>query len=381
MTESNDKTTLSGPTGSIVDATGGVWTLKSGKGLVVYLNDVAAGFSSNVKLLVYFGKVIFQQNTSGSWWNWINGTWAKAAAPAIFPVSADLTTVRPGSGTVITDTSGVQWTLTGTAQVAANGVTDASTANVNQLVFVKNAVWQQNTSGNWWCWRNAAWVTGAAPILLTASPNHTVVKLGAAITDTLGTKWALTTGGQIVKDGSVDAATAAVAQLAYVDNTIWQQTIGGLWWGMIGGVWSPPAGTAISPLAVSTNGVNNGNPRITVDLSHPLLGANAPISGDPIIATPEVFGVSMGSNWDGFASLNTDGWRNAVAAVGGFYFIASPPIAGGRRTAIRPTPRPRCRKSTTCSTPFWRCAIPGASFAEWAAASRPGAPMRLPMAG
>jgi hypothetical protein len=70
--------------------------------------------------------------------------------------------VKAGSTAAIIDASGNKWTITGTAQVAVNGVTDASTAQVSEIALVNNQVWQENASNLWWGKTSpaAAWAPG-----------------------------------------------------------------------------------------------------------------------------------------------------------------------------------------------------------------------------
>ncbi|HYZ24317.1 MAG TPA: hypothetical protein VE690_19360 [Rhodopila sp.] len=89
----------------------------------------------------------------------------------------------------------------------------------------------------------------------------------AAITDASGNQWTITNGGQVAVNGSADTATAHVAELAYVNGEVWQES-NNLWWGKTSptAAWSPTNGTASSPLpaqgAIATNSTNT-----TVDQS------------------------------------------------------------------------------------------------------------------
>jgi sugar lactone lactonase YvrE len=86
------------------------------------------------------------------------------------------------------------------------------------------------------------------------SPNDTVVKAGsaAAITDASGNTWTITSGAQVAVNGVTDAATSKVAELAYVNGTIWQETTAGLWSGETKPNDSWSTATTVSPLPVST---------------------------------------------------------------------------------------------------------------------------------
>lgn len=73
---------LTSPQFNIVDSAGGVWTLvdSGGGNLKVYLNGAAAGFTSQVKTLLYFGGKIWQSNAANLWWSWNNG-WVGQGVP------------------------------------------------------------------------------------------------------------------------------------------------------------------------------------------------------------------------------------------------------------------------------------------------------------
>jgi hypothetical protein len=61
------------PQSQITDSGGNMWTVTGG---VVYENGKTAGFSESVVLLIYYNNVIYQENVSGGWWEWINGNWS-----------------------------------------------------------------------------------------------------------------------------------------------------------------------------------------------------------------------------------------------------------------------------------------------------------------
>jgi glucan endo-1,3-alpha-glucosidase len=81
--ESASCTTLTGTTGTIVDASGSVWTLVRGSdgSLVIDKNGAPAGYSDQVTRLVYVNHVVWQENSAGGWWSWVNGTWQAGSNP------------------------------------------------------------------------------------------------------------------------------------------------------------------------------------------------------------------------------------------------------------------------------------------------------------
>jgi hypothetical protein len=165
------------------------------------------------------------------------------------------------TGTII-DASGNRWTITSGGQVAVNGTSDPTTANVIELAYVNGTVWQENASDLWWgktsptaTWSPAGG-TSTSPLPAApanpASPNDSMVIAGstAAIVDAAGNKWTITSGAQIAVNGTTDPTTANVTELAYVNGTVWQENASNLWWGKTSptAAWSPTPGTSASPL-------------------------------------------------------------------------------------------------------------------------------------
>jgi hypothetical protein len=199
--------------------------------------------------------------------------------PALTPSAND--TVVTGTTKAIVDASGNKWTITAGGQVAVNGVADTTTAHVIELAYVNQTIWQENSSKLWWGetmptagWSPAAG-TSTSPLpatptptpaptptptpaptptptpALTPSANDTVVTgTTKAIVDANGNKWTITAGGQVAVNGVADTTTANVIELAYVNQTIWQENSSKLWWGETTPTagWSPAAGTSTSPL-------------------------------------------------------------------------------------------------------------------------------------
>ncbi|HBK09297.1 MAG TPA: hypothetical protein DDZ81_26130 [Acetobacteraceae bacterium] len=114
--------------------------------------------------------------------------------------------VLAGATAAITDASGNQWTITATGQVAVNGVADATTANVTELAYVNQEVWQENASNLWWSKTSptASWASGAnplpAPITIAAgTASDTVSQSQVSIVATSGNHMLFLSGsGDIV---------------------------------------------------------------------------------------------------------------------------------------------------------------------------------------
>lgn len=87
-----------------------------------------------------------------------------------------------------------------------------------------------------------------------ASPDPTdIVTVGPTISDGLGNAWGLTAvGGQVSVNGTADATTSGVVELAWTKGTVWQKNTAGNWYskGKPADAWS--AATTVSPLPVVT---------------------------------------------------------------------------------------------------------------------------------
>ncbi len=92
--------------------------------------------------------------------------------------------------------------------------------------------------------------TPAPTPLPPASANDTMVLAGSSgtITDAAGNSWGITSSGQVVVDGVVDATTANVTELAYVGHTVWQENASNLWWGKANASAAWGTGSSTSPL-------------------------------------------------------------------------------------------------------------------------------------
>jgi serralysin len=105
----------------------------------------------------------------------------------------------------------------------------------------------------------------------TPSANGTVVmaRASAAITDTSGNEWTITSGGQVAVNGVADAITGGVIELAYVNGTIWQENSSHLWWGETqpNDSWAPTAGTSTSPLPSGPITTGAGSDTLVLSIS------------------------------------------------------------------------------------------------------------------
>ena len=170
------------------------------------------------------------------------------------------TVVLAGQAKQITDASGNAWTITAGATVAINGAPAATSAFVTEIAYVNNTVWQENQWNEWWGWDGNGWnlgngtTTSPLPADLppppVASPNDTVILAGstAAITDSTGNAWTITSGATVAVNGAPAAISAFVTEIAYVNGTVWQENQWHEWWGWDGKSWNLGNGTTTSPL-------------------------------------------------------------------------------------------------------------------------------------
>jgi hypothetical protein len=257
-----------GSTAAITDSAGNQWTINASGQVAV--NGVADMTTGAVIVLAYEKGLIWQESSANLWWSKSSpsAAWGPAAGTATSPVplplppSPDNTVLKAGSAAAIVDASGNKWTITSTGQVAINGVADTTTAGVVVLAYEKGLIWQENTTSLWWSKTSpgAAWgpaagtATSPVPVVVTPSPDNTVLKAGSvsAITDASGNKWTITAGGQVAVNGVADTTTAGVVVLAYEKGLVWQENTASLWWSKTApsAAWGPAAGTATSPVPV-----------------------------------------------------------------------------------------------------------------------------------
>jgi hypothetical protein len=82
--ESANCTALTSPQGApIVDAAGNKWTLVSttANGLEIYENGQYSSPTALVTELIYVNHVVWQENSYGGWWSWVNGAWQSGSNP------------------------------------------------------------------------------------------------------------------------------------------------------------------------------------------------------------------------------------------------------------------------------------------------------------
>jgi hypothetical protein len=155
-TTSLNGTTIPSAT-QIIDSTGNVWTVRGG---VISENGGLAGFTKNVKLLLYVNNTISQENTAGGWWSWSKGAWAASSDPRTV-VSANGTSIP--AATQIIDSSGNVWVVSG-GVIYKNAVLAGYSNAVAELVYDNKTLYQDNAAGAWWSWNGTTWVSSTDPV-------------------------------------------------------------------------------------------------------------------------------------------------------------------------------------------------------------------------
>jgi hypothetical protein len=134
----------------IIDSAHNVWTLAAG---VVNEGGVAAGYSANVSLLLYYGGTIYQENKSCLWWSWSGGAWVSTSnpAPTIAPACSTVVASVPSSSSSGASSSSSGSTPTNiTAQTAAllSYLTGLSSDSKHILTGQHTSYWDSNQEDN-----------------------------------------------------------------------------------------------------------------------------------------------------------------------------------------------------------------------------------------
>jgi hypothetical protein len=148
-TESPNGSTLTGTTGSLIDASLIPWTLISSAtmGLQIARSGVVDPVTQNVTLLLYFSHLIYQQNSAGNWWKWISSAWVATTDPRVG--------VPPVTGTVPSDPAGIQAVrvvdvLCGFGANCFDNGQDGSGANASVSAHTTALNYVLKDTGLWW---------------------------------------------------------------------------------------------------------------------------------------------------------------------------------------------------------------------------------------
>ena len=150
---SPDGTTVP-PATSIIDNSGGVWTISNG---AILLNGVSAGGWSGSEILWYGGTIYVLGNDS-NWWQWTGAGWFNVGpvqpGSSSGTVSPDGTTVPPAS--YIVDSVGAVWTIANGA-ILRNSVSAGGWSG-SKILWSGGIIYVLGTDNNWWQWTGSGWV-------------------------------------------------------------------------------------------------------------------------------------------------------------------------------------------------------------------------------
>lgn len=342
---SPDITVISQPNQSIVDAYNTSWSIINDQ---VTVDGVADASTNRVTQLIYANGRIWQENTDSLWWSKsasFDASWSPAGGSPVNPLpqSPDNSVITQPDQFLV-DANGTIWTVVN-AQIAVNGVIDASTARVTVLALEHGKIWQENADQLWWS-KSAASDTWNPPGGTLANPlpqthDNTVISgANQFIVDASGRTWSIVSG-QVAVDGSVDPTTNRVTELAYENGKVWQENADRLWWSKAtpSDTWDPPGGTPASPvLNVSRTWFGgSGAFATTADWS----GSVLPQPGDTAVVQSGNVAISPGDA-TGVNFLLGDASGQTVAATGpSLTFLGDQPnnvgmitVAAGTRAVV-----------------------------------------------
>jgi len=196
---SADGTTIPNAT-QIVDASLNVWTVVGG---IVFVQppggpSAAAGFSSGVSLLLWYGGVIYQSAAGKFYaWNATTSAWGPGQSDPRTSVSPDGTTIPPA--TQILDSAGHVWTVSG-GVVFEDGASAGYSANVTELLWYGGVIYQ-GAGGVFYPWNQTTLTWGAAQGSPRASASGTTDPPASQIFDAADNIWTLQ-GGVVLENGT-----------------------------------------------------------------------------------------------------------------------------------------------------------------------------------
>jgi endoglucanase len=225
-----------------------------------------------------------------------------ASAATSLTESANNTTLIAGQGGSIVDGYNNSWTIVN-GVVKKNGINAGYSANVIQLAYVNDVVWQENASLRWWSWSGSKWSggavgTGTPPVSQSESANNSVLLTdqSGALIDAGKNLW--TVSGGVVKKNNVNAGyTANVLRIAYVDHVVWQENTQHLWWKWTGSTWLGNGGSTNTGLTTSP-------------LPAPV-PVTTPTTTTPTTTTPSSPSTTVSNPFAG-KTMYKDDWSNAL---------------------------------------------------------------------
>jgi hypothetical protein len=202
----------------IVDLDLNVWTLSSG---VAYANGTPTA-SSGIILLLCYGGIVYQENSSHLWWLWNTNTnkWTASVDPRV--PSTGGTTIP--AATQIIDSAHNVWTLSGGQAYDQGKPTPSS--GVILMLYAKGIVYQENSNHLWFSWSGGAWHATSAPA--TPSVSGTTIPSATQIIDNGRNVWTLS-GGKAYKNKALTPSSSVSALLFYGGN-VYREDVNHAWW-------------------------------------------------------------------------------------------------------------------------------------------------------
>jgi hypothetical protein len=155
---SASRTRIAAGTNLLVDAGKHVWTLTATG--YAYMDGERAGSNYNTIAVLYYGNVIYCENTSDEWYSWNGSTWIKVSGdPTVTQTqgtSADGSTIGVGGNTLI-DAAGNTWTLPTNEIAYVNGTRAGGNYNSILLLYHNAVIYSENTTAQWYSWNGSTW--------------------------------------------------------------------------------------------------------------------------------------------------------------------------------------------------------------------------------
>ncbi|WP_429477998.1 hypothetical protein [Paraburkholderia atlantica] len=153
------------PATVIIDSQNASWTLVGGS---VYRNGVAAGYTYNVSLILWYGSAIYHEGTGGQFYGWNGTTWRSCNDPRLGGTSADGAMIPPA--TYLIDKAGSIWTVEN-GVVYRNRSAVGTISDAALLLWYGGKFWAQSTGGQFYvCGGADQWLPCNDPRIATAAP-------------------------------------------------------------------------------------------------------------------------------------------------------------------------------------------------------------------
>jgi hypothetical protein len=234
----------------------------------------------------------------------------------------DVWSLAAPSGAKITDSSGNVWTIT-SGVIYRNGAEAGKSANVAQLLYDNNDLYQENTAGLWYVWNGSTWIPAKDP-RATSSPSGTIVPAATQITDSSGNIWAIDRG-EVYENGALAGESSNVTELLYDGGSIYQENSAGKWYLWNGSTWTPTSAPAVgtSTLSWTAPTENTNGTRLTDLAGYRIYYGSAPGAlthsiqlADPKATSYVVGKLSPGTYYFSVAAYATDGTQSPLSSVG-----------------------------------------------------------------